>query len=121
MPALLPPRHPGESIRAGSFPTAVFEVHSGSAIGRREAHLDLGGRVPPGVVPAEDDSIRRLTRRHAANLELLAIGEALVEPTPRSGLQHDLVGAVSAVRKVRTFERPPLADAIGEQPECFWK
>ena len=114
LPAFVPARNASYGIRTCRLPTAVLEIHPSPASGLREAHLDLRRRVPPGVAPAEDDSIWRLTFRHTTDLVLLAIGEPLVEPTARFRLQEDLVGAFPALGEVRALQRPPPSDPIGE-------
>src|SRR2546428_11963095 len=109
-----PARNACHGIRARSLPTAVLEIDASPASGLREAHLDFCRRVPPGVVPAEDDSIWRLKFRHTANLELLAIGKPLVEPTARFRLQEDLVGARGSYNtKARRGKRRRNAGTAG--------
>ena len=73
------------------------ERHAGAVGFRREGHVDLGLPGPVGIAPTEHDPTGWVADRHATDLELVAVDEALEEPTADARLQVDLLRSVSSV------------------------
>src|SRR5262249_1157186 len=73
-------------------------------------------RVPVRCLPAEHHARRRRAGGDGADLVLLAVGEALEEPTSLTGLEMNLVGALPAEGEP-PLQRPPLPGLPGEEPE----
>ena len=76
------------------FPSAVLQLNPRRFSFGDKSHFDLGRTFPGAVLPREHDSIRRIARRNFPDVVLLAIGEALVEPSSLALLEIHLLGAL---------------------------
>src|SRR5258708_12223642 len=97
----------------------MLDVDSSAIPRRGEADLDLGRRLPAGVLPGEDDARWGLAGVHATDLELLAVAESFVEPASDLRFQEDRVSPFAAVREVPTLQRPPPPDPPGDNPKAI--
>jgi hypothetical protein len=96
----------------------MLEVHAGAVLLGGEAHFDLGRRIPLRRLPREDDPRRRDARRHEPHLELLAVREALEEPSALAALEEDVRGPLPP--KEKTSLRGHHFPALKANPAtCF--
>jgi hypothetical protein len=102
--------------------SAVLERHARAVALCGDGHLDLGRLRRIGVelpfrreLPGQQQPLRPLDLAHEAPVALAAIVGALVEAPALACLDHARRGR--GVRDVVAVLGPPVAEAIGEQPE----
>jgi len=70
----------------------MLQLHPGAGAVRDEANFDFGGGLPGGRLPAEDNRLGRLECGDAADFELGAVAESLVEPPTDAALDKNVLG-----------------------------